>query len=331
MNRTARAGLAMLAAIAVSLALTCSPDEEKVSVTVLAIQPPDGAAMVPEDYVPAVRFRENFPPGASFDVSLFAAGHLDVLACAPGDDAEVLSCPCEEPLRADAPHVLTVDVNVDGEVEGDAHFTTAKPTGLIYDIGDALTVEQTGGSELAADMFGDALLDDKGTMIAILAGFLGPDPVFPSDGLVLLGRGRGDEELFDAGQVVADVDDGYTLSVPATMEEDGSFEGKLEFASFPIEVDGTQVALPLWHLEVRGQTDRAGFGQLTSLNVKAMIPETALLEIVEAMPEWAAALAEMANLIDLNADINGDGDLDACRLRITGHGERVELLDAQPR
>jgi hypothetical protein len=330
MNRSCRAAPALLVALPVLLALACGPDEEKVSVAVLAVQPPDGAAMVPEDYVPAVRFRENFPPGASFEISLFASGHLNVLDCTPGNDPEVLSCPTAEPLRADAPHVLTVDVNVDGEVEGDAHFTTAKPTGLIYDIGDSLTVEQTGGSELAAEMFGDAL-DDKGTMIAILAGFLGPEPAFPTDGFVLLGRGRGDDELFEGGQVVADVDDGYTLSIPATMKENGSFRGEVEFASFPIEVDGTPVDLPLWNLEVRGQTDRTGFGQLTSLTVEAMIPEPALLEIVEAMPEWAAALAEMANLIDLDADINGDGALDACSLRITGDGERVELLDAQPR
>jgi hypothetical protein len=330
MNRFARAGSALLVATPVLLALACSPDEEKVSVTVLAIQPPDGAAMVPEDYVPAVRFRENFPPGASFEISLFAAGHLDVLTCTPGDDAEVLSCPGEEPLRTDAPHVLTVDVNVDGEVEGDAHFTTAKPTGLIYDIGDSLTVEQTGGSELAAEMFGDAL-DDKGTMIAILAGFLGPEPVFPSDGFVLLGRGRGDDELLETGQAVADVDDGYTLSIPATMKDTGAFRGDIEFASFPIEVEGTPITLPLWNLEVRGKADPEGFGRLSTITVEGMIPESALLEIVESMPDWAVALAEMTNLIDLDADINGDGALDACSLRITGDGERIQLLDAQPR
>ncbi len=321
---------AIALAVLLVLGLSCAPEDDKVSVTVLAIQPPDGAAMVPEDYVPAVRFRENFPAGASFEITLFAAGHTDALDCTPGDDPAVLECPAPQPLRSDSPHVVTVDVNVDGETEGEARFTTAKPTGLIYDIGASLTVEQTGGSELAAEMFGDAL-DDKGTMIAILAGFLGPDSHFPADGFVLLGRGRGDEELFASGQVVADVDDGYTLSIPATMEADGGFRGQVEFASFPIEVDGSPITLPLWHLEVRGQTDPADFRQLSAITVEGMIPEPALLEIVDAMPEWAAALAEMANLIDLDADINGDGALDACSLRITGDGERVLLLDAQTR
>ncbi len=320
----------LLLTLALPLVTACDPDDPKHSVTILALEPPDGSAMVPEDYVPQVRFRENFPSGASFEVTLFSGGHTDLLACSPGESAAVLSCPAEESLRPDAPHVMAVDVNVDGEVEAESRFTTGMPSGLVYDIGDSLEVKQTGGSELAAEMFQEAL-DEKGTMVAILSGFLGPGTTFPSDGFVLLGRGRGDELLFEQGQVVADVDDGYTLSIPTTMKGNGTFRGEVEYAAFPIEVEGTPITLPLWNLEVSGQAESHGFGELTSIEVEAMIPEDALVEVVEAMPDWAELLADLANLIDLDADINGDGALDSCALRIWGDGSKVQLLDAQPR
>lgn len=316
--------------LVLTAALSCDRDEAKYSVTLLAVEPPAGSALVPEDYTPRIRFRETFPQGASFQVSLGVGSHSEVLQCAPGETGEVLDCPPSEPLRSNKPYRLTVDVNADGEIDSETGFSTGMPSGLVFDIGESLTVEQTGGSELAAQMFQEALID-RGTMVAILGGFFGPDSHLPGDGFILLGRGRGDEALFEQGQVVADVDEGYTMSIPGELRADGIFTGEVEYASFPIEVDGTPITLPLWHLEVRGQVDPEGFGEMTRILVEAMVPEATLVEVVEAMPEWAELLADLANLIDVDADINDDGALDACSLRISGDGVRVKLLDAQPR
>ncbi len=317
-------------ALALIAALSCAPEDPKYSVTLLAVEPAAGAALVPEDFLPRVRFRENFPQGASLRVILSVGPNTEDLHCTPGETGDVLDCPPSEPLRSDRAHRLTVDVNADGEVEHESGFTTGMPSGVVFDIGESLEVEQTGGSELAAQMFQEALVD-KGTMVAIFSGFLGPGNQLPGDGFVLLGRGRGDQALFEHGQVVADVDEGYTLSIPTHLKADGTFTGELEYAAFPIEVEGTPVTLPLWHLEIRGQADPDGFRELSHILVEAMIPEPALVEVVEAMPEWAELLADLANLVDLDADINDDGNLDACALRISGEGLRVRLLDAQAR
>ncbi len=296
---------------------------------ILTTQPPDGGAAIPETVVPKLLFNKTIPEGQTFDITLFKGAENLGMRCAPEDDATILACTPDEPLKPSKVYRLNADLDLDGQTEVSAAFSTALPRGPAYDIGRQLQVERVGGSDSAPGLLQLALTDETTTMVVVLNEFKLSQDALPSDGYVLLGMGHERPLATEEGEVVADGEFGYIISAPGTVQPDGGFLAEVEYAYMPFLIGDEPFLLMLRGLEVRGTLDTTqGFPYLPEVHGEAWIPVVALQDLIDALSDWGNVLDDMTNIIDPDMDTDHDDELDACFFRFTSAGARVDLVEA---
>ena len=318
---------------AASLLVACEDVEEGEGppggFQVLTTQPPDGAAAIPETVEPKLLFNKSIPEDLTFDITLYkGAEDLDI-RCTPEEDATILACTPDEPLKPSKVYRLNADLDLDGQTEASAAFSTALPRGPAYDIGRQLQVERVGASDSAPGLLQLALVDDTTTLIVVLNEFKLSGDALPSDGFVLLGMGHERPFATQEGEIVADGEFGYIISAPGTVQPDGGFLAEVEYAYMPFLIGGEPFLLMLRGLEVRGTLDTSeGYPYLPEVHGEAWIPVVELQDLIDALSDWGNVLDDMTNIIDPDLDTDLDDELDACFFRFTSAGTRVDLVEA---
>ncbi len=291
---------------------------------VVATYPADGASAVPEDIRPAILLSKAIPQGMVLGVTLRGPGGNRELECVPNEDADSLLCPLKDPLSADSAYTLEVDLGANGEPEASVRFTTSLPSGLGYDIGDALTVEEAGGSSDAASLLQVALAD-AGTLLVVLDGFSGNESALPWEGTWLMGRGQILPGSSGEGEGAVREEEGYPLAAWGELDTDGEFYAQAETAFLPMDIDGTSVPVWVTEVEMRGNIDlQSDFNAMPAIYLNALVPERSLDALTDALPDWGELLT---GLISLDVDADGDGQDDSASLKLSSAGERVELVD----
>ncbi len=295
---------------------------------VLAIQPADSAAAVPTSVTPTFWFTKELSREVSFSVTLRGGGETRELAtCLPNASGEVLQCPLETPLLDDTPYELTIDLEMDGEIDGSSAFTTGMPRGIAFDVGQDLEVEQAGDSDFAAGLFEEALVGGDTTMLLSVALDPAADDL-PWSGDFLIGQGVIRPRACDEGEVIVDGEYGFTLTAGGEVQLDGGFRATTDFATLPVEVDGQPLYIVVRDVVIRGELSTDDdFQSIPHISIDGLVPMSSMEEIGEAFPDWAEILAELISAIEPDVDIDGDGTKDACSLSISSSGTRVTLIE----
>jgi len=314
------------------LAVACVQPPELLSkdLEVISMYPSDGSAAVPTDINPRLVFSDEIGENIGYEVLLHRGNIVTELSCKSISDPNTLDCRLDEPLLGDAWYRLTADLGPDGDLEGEGTFTTSDPHGIAFDVGPNLTVEQLGGNDAAVTVLEDLLLSGDDHLIMVMDRFVPNQHRLPWDGDWLLGNAtirenRASGEL----EAVIDEDGGLTISAEGTLHEDGGFVATTDHASLPVSIDGETVALTLDDVLLAGAFDveEGDYSAVHEVRLSSVVPERALDELAEGVPDWARVLADLTGLIDMDVDLDGDGIDDAATFELTSHGRRVLLAD----
>ena len=297
---------------------------------VVSMHPADGSAAVPAEVAPKIVFSQDIPRQIAFDVTVNRGALSTPMACTVSDDPAVLDCPLPEDLLPDAWYRIEVDIAADGELDAESLWTTGAPDGLAYDVGPDLAVEQLGGNDNAVALLEDLLLSGDDHLVMVLDGFSAGRHSLPWRGSWLLGNARVRENL-KTGELEALIDevDGLTISTRGTLEEDGTFTADADYATLPIEVDGQALQLLLEDVQLSGTIPLAEheYERVQRVRLTAAVSEAALDDLAAAVPEWAQLISELAGVIKMDRDLDGDGTVDAATFQLSSSGDRVLLAE----
>ncbi len=322
------AALALTMLATSTLACVEPPELFTHDIAVESMSPPDGAAAVPVTTEIHIVFSKEIPENVPMDVFLSRGQFTDKLECRISRDPTVKRCRTPEDLLADAYYRVEVDIAEDGEIDGEAIWTTGNPDGLTYDVGPELAVEQLGGNDSAVTVLEDLLLSGEDHLVLVLDRFAPGSDTLPWDGNYLLGNAniRNDKQT---GEPVAHIDEesGLTIATRGTLQPDGGFTATADYAALPVSIDGEDMALLLEDVWLTGNIpiDAYDFTRVQNVRLSAAIREAELDDLAESVPEWASVLAEVTGLIEMDVDLDGDGVEDAATFELSSSGDRIEL------
>ena len=306
--------------------------------------PSDGAMAIPRFPSVQVTFSDPLPAGAAASISArVVSGEVSIPLFVDTDtdeegDASVAFLPTV-PLDADADYALEVDVEalegpggeaVSGPLSWRSAFSTRVPCGVAFDIAKDIHINALGGNDRLVRVLQETLDKTGLAPIALQLVDVFTPQTFPvSDVRLVAGLPR-----LSGGLYVPDPAYGFPVSVNGcTIEADAArgCDGDRGWMScdestfvFPIPItDTTIIYLVISHAQLSACASQSGsFTDLTDFTVEGVITQEDLLAALEA-----AGVEGVADYVVLDADVDGDGVLDAAHASASSDPAWMDFKD----
>ncbi len=300
----------ILIAAAVGFGSGCALEEPAGTVAegrIIALFPDEGAAAVPLDVIPMVEVADDSTPLEAFLED--DEGTVVELSCAPSTFEGLQKCLLPTPLEIDRYYTFSAQVEGSPTTAVVANFSTSHPSGLAYEMGAALQVEQFGGLELATSVFNSLISGDAPLLLVSEDVYSGGDlPSVGSNWVWGPGGYIASEDTYAINRSV-----GFPMSTMTLVDEEGTVFGSSSHSYLPVWIDGSWMPVRVDDLVMRGTLSPFSPGlPVSQLTVEANLPLVTLDRIAQQLDESEADL--LYSLVELDTDTDLDGVPDAAHL-----------------
>ncbi|MDP7112650.1 MAG: hypothetical protein QGH45_11840 [Myxococcota bacterium] len=279
---------------------------------IVALFPGDGAAAVPEDTPLRIELAWDSPADRDVIAWLGESGdELEPLACVHDWTIHVVECLPPAPLRSNTEYIFAAQLPSRPARAMSSTFQTATPEGLGYEIGAELGVTELGSNGLAGPVL-NTQLTVSGPLLLVSEHLDTADDLPALASNWVWGPGKRLEAQPGQPYVIRE-NVGYPFAAPTVVGEGGTIFGSATYAYLPVTLGGE------WrHVRVDGL---AMFGQLDptdpdlpvdDLTIEGYVKASSLLRALADVDDTEAS--GIRNLVDLDTDTDGDGQLDAAHL-----------------
>jgi hypothetical protein len=322
------AGLLIFVSTSISLSGGCTLEyyaDRMEEEGIVALFPGDGAAAVPEETPLRIELAWDSPSDQDVIAWLGeSGGELEPLACVHDRALRVVDCTPPAPLRPHTGYVFAAQLSSRPSRAKSSTFQTATPEGLGYEIGAELGVTELGSNSLAGPVL-NAQLTVSGPLLLVSEHLDTADDLPTLASNWVWGPGKRLEALPGEPYVIRE-SVGYPFAAPTVVGEGGTIFGSASYAYLPVALGGEWRHVRVDGLAMFGQLDPADPDlAVEDLTIEGYVKASSLLRALADVDGTEASA--IRNLIDLDTDTDGDGQLDAAHLVLETRPISIAIQD----